>query len=42
MMGKDLLNKYIWLLDVIKRTGKITFEEMDRTHLRHSNRLIHS
>lgn len=29
MMGKDLLNKYIWLLDVIKRTGKITFEEIN-------------
>lgn len=28
-MGKDLLNKYIWLLDVIKRTGKITFEEIN-------------
>lgn len=29
IMGKDSLNKYIWLLDVIKRAGKITFEEIN-------------
>ena len=33
-MGNDSLNKYLWLLDVIKRTGKITFEEINEQWVR--------
>lgn len=28
-MAKDLFNRYIWLVDVIYRAGKITFEEIN-------------
>ena len=33
-MGNDSLNKYLWLLDVIKRAGKITFEEINEQWVR--------
>lgn len=28
-MGKDLFNRYIWLVDTIYQVGKITFEEIN-------------
>jgi hypothetical protein len=34
MMGNDSLNKYLWLLDIIKRAGKITFEEINEQWVR--------
>ena len=33
-MAKDLFNRYIWLVDTIYRTGKITFEEINDRWLR--------
>lgn len=33
-MGNDSLNKYLWLLDIIKRAGKITFEEINEQWVR--------
>lgn len=33
-MAKDLFDKYIWLVDTIYRTGKITFEEINERWLR--------
>lgn len=33
-MTKDLFDKYIWLVDTIYRTGKITFEEINERWLR--------
>ena len=33
-MAKDLFNRYIWLVDTIYRTGKITFEEINERWLR--------
>ena len=33
-MKKDSFNKYIWLQDVIKRAGKITFEEINERWIR--------
>lgn len=35
-MTKDLFDKYIWLVDVIYRSGKITFEEINERWLRSS------
>ena len=29
-MAKNLLNKYVWLVDTIYRAGKITYEEINR------------
>ena len=29
-MAKNLLNKYVWLVDTIYRAGKITYEEISR------------
>ena len=33
-MTKDLFDRYIWLVDTIYRTGKITFEEINESWLR--------
>ena len=33
-MAKDLFNRYIWLVDVIYRTQKITFEEINERWMR--------
>lgn len=33
-MAKDLFNRYIWLVDTIYRTKKITFEEINKRWLR--------
>lgn len=33
-MAKDLFNRYIWLVDVIYRTKKITFEEINERWMR--------
>lgn len=33
-MAKDLFNRYIWLVDIIYRSGKITFEEINERWLR--------
>lgn len=33
-MAHDLVNKYIWLIDTIRRYGHITFEELNRQWLR--------
>ena len=33
-MAKDLLNRYIWLVDTIYRKGKITFEKINERWLR--------
>ena len=33
-MTKDLFDRYIWLVDTIYRTGKITFEEINERWLR--------
>lgn len=33
-MTKDLFDKYIWLVDIIYRSGKITFEEINERWLR--------
>jgi hypothetical protein len=33
-MAKDLFNRYIWLVDTIYRTGKITFEEINEKWVR--------
>ncbi len=33
-MAKDLFNRYIWLVDVIYQSGKITFEEINERWLR--------
>lgn len=35
-MTKDLFDKYIWLVDVIYRSRKITFEEINERWLRSS------
>ena len=35
-MAKDLFNRYIWLVDVIYRTQKITFEEINERWKRYS------
>ena len=32
-MAKNLLNKYVWLVDTIYRAGKITYEEISRRWL---------
>ena len=32
-MAKNLLNKYVWLVDTIYRVGKITYEEINRRWL---------
>ena len=32
-MAKNLLNKYVWLVDTIYRAGKITYEEINRRWL---------
>jgi hypothetical protein len=34
MMAANILNRYIWLVDIINRAGKITFEEINRRWLR--------
>ncbi|MDO4163515.1 MAG: WYL domain-containing protein [Bacteroides sp.] len=33
-MAKDLFNRYIWLVDTIYRTGRITFEEINERWVR--------
>lgn len=33
-MTKDLFDKYIWLVDIIYRSGNITFEEINERWLR--------
>ena len=33
-MTKDLFDKYIWLVDIIYRSGKITFEGINERWLR--------
>ena len=33
-MGKELLSRYVWLLETIHRAGKITFEEINARWLR--------
>jgi len=33
-MAQNLFNRYIWLVDIIYRTGKITFEEINQKWLR--------
>lgn len=35
-MNKNLLFKYIWLVDTIGRAGKITFEELNDRWMRSS------
>lgn len=32
-MTKDLFDKYTWLVDIIYRSGKITFEEINKRWL---------
>ena len=39
-MAKDLFNRYIWLVDVIYRTQKITFEEINERWKSHFARSI--
>ncbi len=29
-MARDLLNRYIWIVDTIKRFGRISRKELDR------------
>lgn len=40
-MTKDLFDKYIWLVDVIYRSRKITFEEINERWLRSSLSMGH-
>ena len=35
-MANDLFNKYIWLVDTIYRSGKITFKDINKRWLRSS------
>ena len=33
-MARDLINRYIWLIDTIRRYGRITLDEINRQWLR--------
>ena len=36
-MAKDLINRYIWLVDTIRRYGRITRQELDERWQRSSS-----
>lgn len=38
-MAKNLISKYVWVVDTIHRAGKISFEELNRRWLCILNKL---